>query len=44
MFFVFLMIGAKEDYKAGTRLTEGIIVGILLVIATFGVFGVFKTH
>jgi hypothetical protein len=44
MFFVFLMIGAKEDYKAVTPLTQGIIAGILLVIATFGVFGVFKTH
>lgn len=37
MFFVFLAIGANEDYKAVTPLTRWIIVGICVVIATFGV-------
>jgi hypothetical protein len=39
-FFVFLTIGAKEDYKAEVPmmpLTRWMIVGICVVIATFGV-------
>jgi ABC-type enterochelin transport system permease subunit len=43
MFFVFLTIGAKEDYKAEvlmTPLIRWMIVGICVVIATFGVFKV----
>jgi hypothetical protein len=42
MFFVFLTIGAKEDYKAVTPLTRWIIVGICVVIVTFGVFKVLQ--
>ena len=44
MFFVFLAIGAKENYKAVTPLTRWIIVGICVVIVTFGVFKVLQDH
>ncbi len=38
-FLVFLTMSAKEDYKAEVSpLTRWIIVGICVVIATFGVF------
>jgi hypothetical protein len=42
MFFVFLPIGAREDYKAVTPLTRWIIVGICVVIVTFGVYKVLQ--
>jgi hypothetical protein len=41
-FFVFLTIGAKEEYKGVTPLTRWIIVGICVVIATFGVYSGIK--
>jgi hypothetical protein len=44
-FFVFLTIGAKEDSEAKVAmmpLTRWIIVGICVVIATFGVFKVLQ--
>ena len=38
-FFVFLKIGAKEDYKTEVSpLTRRIMLGIIVAIATFGVF------
>lgn len=42
MFFVFLAIGTKGDYKAVTPLTRWIIVGICVVIATFLVIKVLQ--
>ena len=47
VFFVFLALGARGNYRASAgmmRVTRWLIVGISLVIVTFGVLKVLQDH